>query len=81
MFIAANWKMYLDKSGIEEFSNIIQTNEFNEKIKTCIFPSNVYISHLKKLIEKLPISVGAQNCHYETKGAFTGEVSSIFLKI
>ena len=80
MFIAANWKMYLDKSGIEEFSNNIQTNEFNEKIKTCIFPSNVYISHLKKLVEKLPISVGAQNCHYETKGAFTGEVSSYFLK-
>ena len=80
MFIAANWKMYLDKSGVEEFSNIIQTHKFNDKIKTCIFPSNVYISHLKKLVEKLPISVGAQNCHYETKGAFTGEVSSYFLK-
>ena len=80
MFIAANWKMYLDKSGVEEFSNIIQTHKFNEKIKTCIFPSNVYISHFKKIVKKLPISVGAQNCHYETKGAFTGEVSSYFLK-
>ena len=80
MFIAANWKMYLDKSGVEEFSNIIQTHKFNDKIKTCIFPSNVYISHLKKLVKNLEISVGAQNCHYETKGAFTGEVSSYFLK-
>ncbi|MDC0456708.1 triose-phosphate isomerase [Alphaproteobacteria bacterium] len=80
MFIAANWKMYLDKSGVEEFSNIIKTYNFNEKIKTCIFPSNVYISCLKKLIKNMPISVGAQNCHYETKGAFTGEVSSNFLK-
>ena len=32
MFIAANWKMYLDKSGVEEFSNIIQTYKFNNKI-------------------------------------------------
>ena len=72
--------MYLDKSGVEEFSNIIQTHKFNDKIKTCIFPSNVYISHLKKLVKNLEISVGAQNCHYETKGAFTGEVSSYFLK-
>jgi triosephosphate isomerase len=80
MFIAANWKMYLDKSGVEEFSNIIQINKFNEQIKTCIFPSNVYISHLKKIVENLPISVGGQNCHYEKKGAFTGEVSSYFLK-
>ena len=80
MFIAANWKMNLDKSGVEEFFNIIQSYEFNENIKTCIFPSNIYITHLKKLVENLPISVGSQNCHYESKGAFTGEVSSYFLK-
>ena len=80
MFIAANWKMNMDKSSIEEFYNIIQHNVFNKKIKTCIFPPNVYISYLKELINNLPISVGGQGCHYETKGAFTGEVSSSSLK-
>ena len=80
MFIAANWKMNLDKFSIEEFSNIIQSHIFNEQIKTCIFPPNVYISHLKKLIGNLPIFVGGQNCHFETQGAFTGEVSSSSLK-
>jgi len=29
--------------------------------------------------DKLPYSVGAQNCHWEDKGAFTGEVSPLFL--
>ena len=80
MFIAANWKMNLDKSFIKEFSDIIQNNEFNEEITTCIFPSNVYIDYLKNLIKNLPISVGGQNCHYEKKGAFTGEVSSSSLQ-
>ena len=80
MFIAANWKMNLDKSRIEAFSNNLQKNEFNEDIKTCIFPPNIYISHLKKLIRNLPIYVGGQNCHYETEGAFTGEISSCSLK-
>jgi len=29
--------------------------------------------------DKLPYAVGAQNCHWEDKGAFTGEVSPLFL--
>ena len=27
-----------------------------------------------------PIKVGAQNCHFETSGAFTGEISPVMLK-
>ena len=80
MFIAANWKMNLDKSSIDRFCNIIKSFEFNEQIKGCIFPPNVYICHLKKLLKNLPLSIGGQNCHYETSGAFTGEVSSSSLK-
>ncbi len=29
--------------------------------------------------EKIDIALGAQNCHWEEKGAFTGEVSPVFL--
>ena len=29
--------------------------------------------------EKTDIALGAQNCHWEEKGAFTGEVSPVFL--
>ena len=32
------------------------------------------------LIKNLPISVGGQNCHFKSSGAFTGEVSANFLK-
>jgi triosephosphate isomerase len=29
--------------------------------------------------DRIPISLGAQNCHWEEKGAFTGEVSPVML--
>jgi triosephosphate isomerase len=29
--------------------------------------------------DKIPIALGAQNCHWETKGAFTGEISPLML--
>ena len=80
MFIAANWKMNLDSSRIEAFFDAVKSNKFNKNVKTCIFPPNVYISLLKKLINKSPISIGAQSCHYENHGAFTGEVSAFSLK-
>jgi len=80
MFIAANWKMNLDKQSIFQFSNILQNFKFSKKVKACIFPPMTYIDYLSNMIQKVPIAVGAQNCHFKFSGAYTGEVSPIFLK-
>ncbi len=80
MFIAANWKMNLDKKSILEFSKSLQKFKFSNKINTCIFPPMTYIDYLNNLIYNLPISIGGQNCHFKSSGAFTGEVSASFLK-
>ena len=80
MFIAANWKMNLDKKSILEFTKSLHKYKFSNQINTCIFPPITYIDYLNNLINKLPISIGGQNCHYKSSGAFTGEVSANFLK-
>ncbi len=80
MFIAANWKMNLDKKSILEFSKHLQEFKFSNKVKACIFPPMTYIDYLNNLVANLPISVGGQNCHFNFSGAYTGEVSPIFLK-
>ena len=80
MFIAANWKMNLDKKSILEFSKHLNKFKFSNRIEACVFPPMTYVDYLNSLISKLPISVGGQNCHYEKSGAYTGEVSPIFLK-
>ena len=75
MFIAANWKMNLDKVSISKFCNDLNNFEFSSNVEVCIFPPMPYLDYLNYLIKKLPISVGGQNCHYKFSGAFTGEVS------
>ena len=80
MFIAANWKMNLDKVSISKFCDVLHNYKFSSKVEACIFPSTPYIDYLNNLIQNLPISVGGQNCHYRSYGAFTGEVSPKFLR-
>ena len=80
MFIAANWKMNLDKQSILEFSKHLNNFKFSNKVKACIFPPMTYTDYLYNLIKNLPISIGGQNCHFKSSGAFTGEVSANFLK-
>jgi len=45
-----------------------------------VCPSFVCLSEVAKLLEGSEVVLGAQNMHYEDKGAYTGEVSPIFLK-
>lgn len=56
-------------------------DEVNSQVRTIICPPLIYINALKRMLDpEGPVSIGAQNCHFETKGAFTGEVSPIMLK-
>ncbi|MFH0868409.1 MAG: triose-phosphate isomerase [Candidatus Woesearchaeota archaeon] len=79
--IAANWKM---NKNVEEAISFI--DEFKELVKNVknteivIFPAFTSLCKLKKLVENTNIKLGAQNMHFEEKGAFTGEVSALMLK-
>ena len=79
--VAGNWKMNLDVNEAETLfkgiSSIAPVR--NEYQKTLVFPPNIYIQSLLKE-NNGAIEIGAQNFHFETKGAFTGEVSARQLK-
>ena len=80
MFFAANWKMNLDKNSIKKFCDNLKNIVFNDNIKVTIFPPTIYINYLSDLLIKSPVSVGGQNCHFMSSGAFTGDISSNSLK-
>ena len=80
MFIAANWKMNLNKAEIYDFVKALSDFEFNDKVKACIFPSSINIDYLFSLIQDIPVYLGGQNCHYKQNGAYTGDISSASLK-
>ena len=80
MLIAANWKMNLDKNSIKSFIEQLRSAKFSDDIKVCIFPPIIYVNFLYELIKNTPILIGGQNCHHQSFGAFTGEVSAISLR-
>ena len=80
MFIAANWKMNLNKTEIHDFVRGISDFKFNDKVKACIFPSSINIDYLFSLTQNISVYLGGQNCHYKQNGAYTGDISSASLK-
>ncbi|MBV6396823.1 MAG: Triosephosphate isomerase [Anaerolineales bacterium] len=79
--IAGNWKMNKTVAEARDlvFNMAIQLREIRgvEKVLCPPFPSLVAVS---ALLAGTDIGLGAQTMHWETKGAFTGEVSPGMVK-
>ena len=81
--VAANWKMNLTLiEGAELVNEIFKgLPVLNEHNKVVIAPPYL---HLKQTAEQLTgmidVHLGAQNCHSEAFGAYTGEISAAMLK-
>jgi triosephosphate isomerase len=80
--IAGNWKMHKD---LNESQNLISKliNELRKENVNCdiiICPPFTSLSEAAGLVKNTKVKLGAQNMHYEDKGAFTGEVSAAMLK-
>lgn len=75
-FVAGNWKMNKTVSEARDlvFKMSMKLREVSgvEKVLCPPFPALVAVS---ALLEGTDIGLGAQNMHWEAKGAFTGEVS------
>lgn len=82
MLVAGNWKMNKNISeSISLVSEILSwMNNKTLKSKVLVCPPFTSITSVKKLAEKTSLLIGAQNCHYEEKGAYTGEISPSMLK-
>ncbi len=80
VIIAGNWKM--NKTRPEAKALIEQLKPIAAKA-TCDVVICVPFTNLETAVELTKgtnIKVGAQNCHFEKSGAFTGEVSADMLK-
>ncbi|MEK7510188.1 MAG: triose-phosphate isomerase [Patescibacteria group bacterium] len=79
-FIVGNWKMNpeTEHKALELFTMVAKGVENLQKIEVAICPPFVHLPNLPH--GRYKISIGAQDCFWETKGAFTGEVSPSMLK-
>lgn len=75
-FIAGNWKMHKSIEEAVQFAKDISSKNLKEDVEVVIFAPFTQLKDLSKAFEGSKIGVGAQNFHFEDKGAFTGEVSA-----
>ncbi|MDR3570530.1 MAG: triose-phosphate isomerase [Syntrophobacteraceae bacterium] len=79
--IAANWKMHKTLAEAVSFVESIQkqTGPLGDR-EVLIAPPFTSLKEVGDTLKEGGYSLGAQNCHWEQKGAFTGEISTVMLK-
>ena len=80
--IVANWKMNPTKQA--EARNLLlklTKAKVGSQTKVVVCPPFIYLPEAHRILaQKKKIFLGAQNCFFEEKGAFTGETSPAMLK-
>jgi triosephosphate isomerase len=93
--VSGNWKMNGSKNQIDEWFKTFfnSVNEYKgdlnvEKVPTVLIcvPA-IYIDYAQKVANEynsksdlFKVYIGSEDCHYEDKGAFTGNTSPVFLQ-
>ena len=78
--ISGNWKMHhnhLEAIQVVQKLSYRLTSSDYEAVDVSIHPAFTALRSIQLLLDdqRIPIALGAQNCHWEPKGALTGEVS------
>ena len=82
--ISGNWKMHLNHfeaiQTVQKLSYVLKKDDY-AGVDVTVHPPFTDLRSIQTVLEsdKIPIGLGAQHCHFEEKGAFTGEVSPAML--
>ena len=82
--MAGNWKMnhnHLEAiQVVQKLSYRLEKQDY-DAVEVIVCPSFTALRSVQTTLEgdRIPIGLGAQNCYFETEGAFTGEVSPTML--
>lgn len=82
--MAGNWKMHHTHleaiQVVQKLSYRLEASDY-EKVEVAVCPAFTALRSVQTTIDsdKIPIALGAQNCHWESSGAYTGEVSPVML--
>ena len=83
--VAANWKMHnthLESIQTVQKLSYLLEKEDTERADVVVCPAFTALRSLQTVIDsdRLPFALGAQDVYWETKGAFTGEISAVMLQ-
>ena len=78
--IVSNWKMNLNLFCAQKLISKLKSLKISKNVKNIICPQYLLIPHVRNLIKSSQIILGAQDCHSEEKGSFTGDSSISLIK-
>ena len=78
--IAGNWKMHFSSEETKKFLNELVPKVSDAKCEVVVCPPFTSLQVASDILKNSNIKLGAQNIHFEEKGAFTGEISADMLK-
>ncbi|MCM8783401.1 MAG: triose-phosphate isomerase [Candidatus Omnitrophica bacterium] len=79
--IAGNWKMHKTVTEAIDLVNGLKRNFIDEmEMDIVVCPPYTVLSEVEEVIRDSQIKLGAQDMHWEDKGAFTSEISPLMLK-
>jgi triosephosphate isomerase len=74
--VAANWKMHVLAEDALRFAHRLpEIRDAHPGVDLAVFPSFTVLMVLARALSGVRVALGAQDCHWEAQGAFTGEVS------
>jgi len=79
--VAGNWKMHKSpvegREFVQEFANLMLKVD---DVEVIFCPPFSALFNIDVVLKESSYKLGAQNCHWEKEGAFTGEISVSMLK-
>jgi triosephosphate isomerase len=79
--IAGNWKMNLNASeGADLASQVVSMFGHQTDVSVCVCPTFTALEAVSKVVNESNVQLGAQNMHFESSGAYTGEISAEMLR-
>ena len=77
--IAGNWKMQHGVAATQEFLEALVNHDIPNTVEVVVCPPFVSLPVAAMMTTGSTIALGAQNVHWESAGAFTGEISAAML--
>lgn len=80
--VIGNWKMHGTRSECRKLAMAIvrHLKSNRHRVDIVLAPPFTALETVQKITKKSNIGLAAQNCHWESHGAFTGEISTVMLR-
>ncbi|MCS7023096.1 MAG: triose-phosphate isomerase [Gemmataceae bacterium] len=82
-FIAGNWKMYTTLEQARQLAQRVAQgvdSVLAQKVRVAVCPPFPWLLPVAEVLRGSAVALGAQDCHYEREGAYTGQVSPYMLR-